>query len=82
MQEFLSNYGTPQISTEASRNLNVPLTEEEFEKALKDMKVGKAPGPDCLPLQYYKIFKDILNPRFISAFCSFKSDIHNPPQQL
>lgn len=51
---------TPPISLVAPRKLDDPLSDKEFEKALGDMKVGKAPGPDGLPLQYYKTFKGVL----------------------
>lgn len=80
IQDFLSKYGAPPISTETYSKLNGPVSEEEFEKVLKDMKVGKAPGPDGLLLQYYKIFKDILKPCFLSGFRSFNSDPHTSPQ--
>lgn len=51
---------TPPISLVAPHKLYDPLSDREFEKALGDMKVGKAPGPDGLPLQYYKTFTGVL----------------------
>ena len=47
----------------------------------KEMKIGKAPGPDGLPLQYYKTFIDILKPRFLKTFQTLKSE-RQPPKQL
>lgn len=55
------------LSTDTAHKLEAPLSETEFEKAIKHMKVGKAPGPDGPPLQCYKIFSDVLKLRFLAA---------------
>lgn len=65
-----------------AQKLNVPLYEKEFEKTLKEIKVGKAPGPDGFPLQYFKTFKDILKPHILAAFRSFDSSTQVPSQML
>lgn len=39
-------------------------------RALKLLKMGKAPGPDGYTLSYYKTFAEKLAPRFIAAYNS------------
>lgn len=57
IQDFLKKYGPSPISTDASCKLDAPLFEKEFKEALRDNKVGKAPGPDGFPLQYIKLLQ-------------------------
>uniref|UniRef100_A0A670ZBU0 Uncharacterized protein n=1 Tax=Pseudonaja textilis TaxID=8673 RepID=A0A670ZBU0_PSETE len=37
------------------------ITMMELTEALKKQNVGKAPGPDGLPVEFYKTFQEILN---------------------
>lgn len=50
-----------------------PISSEELNLAIKQMKVGKSPGPDGLPLLYYKCFLDELAPKFLQIFNSLSS---------
>lgn len=36
--------------------LNDPITDQEIEKAIEELKVGKTPGPDGLS-KFYKVIK-------------------------
>lgn len=64
-----------------AQDLEAPISDPEFDKANKDIKIGKAPGPDVLPLLFYKTFTHILKPRFLKAFHTLQSE-QNPPNQL
>lgn len=53
------------------RHLDDDITEEEVFRAIKDMPVGKASGPDGLPQEFYAAFwqtikSDVMD--FIRAF--------------
>uniref|UniRef100_A0A8C5PG93 Reverse transcriptase domain-containing protein n=1 Tax=Leptobrachium leishanense TaxID=445787 RepID=A0A8C5PG93_9ANUR len=65
---YLSQHVTRQLTPETALLLDAPLTTEELSDAVKSSKTGKCPGPDGLPLQYYKRFAKILYPRFLVAF--------------
>lgn len=38
--------------------LNTDITKEEVIKAIKEMKIGKSPGPDSLTAKFYKTIKN------------------------
>lgn len=59
-----------------AHKLEVPLSETEFKKTIKHMKVGKAPVG--LPLQHNKIFTDVLKLRFLASV-SLKAHIAVTP---
>ncbi len=45
-----------QVSEEANTRISGALTMEELCKALQGMELGKAPGIDGLPVDFYKSF--------------------------
>lgn len=54
------------VSREDNFNLDRPVTEEEINEVLKDMKNNKAPGPNGFNVDFFKacwkiVKKDILN---------------------
>jgi DNA-directed RNA polymerase delta subunit len=44
------------MSNEEAQELIIPFTLKELEVALKDMEVNSAPGPDGLPVGFYREF--------------------------
>lgn len=56
-KSYLQEYNLPQMSEEHKELLNQPITTEEISAAIKRLKGGKAPGPDGLITEYYKIFE-------------------------
>lgn len=52
---------------------------EELDSALQTMKLVKAPGLDCLPLEFYRTFKTELLPHLqqLEDYCSNEGEI--PP---
>uniref|UniRef100_A0A8C5WE51 Reverse transcriptase domain-containing protein n=1 Tax=Leptobrachium leishanense TaxID=445787 RepID=A0A8C5WE51_9ANUR len=56
-------------STEASA-LGAPITLVELNAALKSTKPGRSPGPDGLPIEYYKQFRSSLLPHLLSTLSS------------
>lgn len=77
IKDFLAQHGPKPISDADASSLEQPLSKEELDAVLKQVKPGKSPGPDSLTLGYYKAFIDTLYPHFLSAFNSICPD--NPP---
>lgn len=48
------------MDREAKRQMDEPLTSEEVLNAIMKMKSGKTAGPDGIPIDIYKTFKDKL----------------------
>lgn len=65
--EFLSSINIPRISEVDIHQLLQPFTTEEVEKVLMSIPSGRSPGPDGFPSSYYKKYKDILVPHFVTA---------------
>uniref|UniRef100_A0A8C5LLZ2 Reverse transcriptase domain-containing protein n=1 Tax=Leptobrachium leishanense TaxID=445787 RepID=A0A8C5LLZ2_9ANUR len=62
--------------------LSVPFTAGELAVVLKLMKAGKSPGPDGLPVEYYKHFAQDLSPRMLSVFNSVGADASFHPHTI
>ena len=56
MTKYLDNIDIPCISDESKLLCDLPLTITEIEKAIKCMANNKTPGPDGIPVEFYKIF--------------------------
>ena len=60
---FLDQLQFQRISEDERITLDSPLTTEELFNAIGDMNSGKAPGPDGLPIEFYKTFgKQLVRP--------------------
>lgn len=68
IDNFLKQYSPTPITMEESAELNHPILLEETIAALKQLKMGKSPGPDGLTVSYYKSFTNVLFPYFTKAF--------------
>lgn len=68
IREYLTLANTPKLSAEDAAALEEPITMAELQGAIKNMKPGKAPGPDGLTLQYYQTLLPILGPRMLKLF--------------
>ena len=62
----------PQLSEEQKNYCDKDITENEILNAIKDLKNGKTPGSDGLPIEFYKFFwiniKDLLVNSILYAF--------------
>uniref|UniRef100_A0A803TP25 Reverse transcriptase domain-containing protein n=1 Tax=Anolis carolinensis TaxID=28377 RepID=A0A803TP25_ANOCA len=58
--QYLGLQDIPRITEKQREILNREISEEEISRAIKRLPANKAPGPDGLTSQYYKIFQDIL----------------------
>lgn len=55
---FLDGLQIPNFSNEAKQHLDSPFSIEELLKAIDTMKNGKTAGPDGLPIDIFKAFKE------------------------
>uniref|UniRef100_A0A670IZP3 Reverse transcriptase domain-containing protein n=1 Tax=Podarcis muralis TaxID=64176 RepID=A0A670IZP3_PODMU len=60
IERYLKGKMVRKISIEQKERLNAPILREEVEEVIKELKRGKAPGPDGFTSSYYKEMKDIL----------------------
>lgn len=59
-EHFLSSLVFPTISTDSKGKLDHIIGTDELSEAITSMSGGKAAGPDGLPIEIYKRFKDKL----------------------
>ena len=55
-EQFLDTVEIPQIPKEQQSFLDSEILLTEISEAVKNMKNGKCPGTDGLPVEFYKIF--------------------------
>jgi hypothetical protein len=55
-ENFLMSGGC--LTEEDAKGLTKPFTEKEIKLALEEMRKNSAPGPDGLPVEFYKCFWD------------------------
>lgn len=46
--------------------LSANIRAEELRAAVMDMKLGKAPGPDGITLEFYRHYWDLISPDFVA----------------
>ncbi|XP_063593800.1 uncharacterized protein LOC134770746 [Penaeus indicus] len=56
----------PQLAT--NQELDTPPTQEEVNKAIKQMTSGKAPGPDAIPAEVFKMVGESIRNELTSLF--------------
>lgn len=67
-RDYLTQSDTPKLSEETRAALEEPITLMELQGPIKDMKPGKAPGPDGFTLQYYRTLVPVLGPHLVKLF--------------
>lgn len=56
-ETFLNEIKILKISNEVKYNLEADLSEEEVLSAIENLRGGRTPGPDGIPIDFYKKFK-------------------------
>lgn len=76
---FLDKLNIPTFHEKFKKNLETELKEEEISIAIDSMKSGQIAGPDGLPIDIYKKFKQkLLKPfRSISVWESSKINVRS-----
>ena len=65
---YLSEIHFPALTTEQVKSLEENPSEEEVRRAITSLAIGKASGPDGLPLEVYSKYVDILAPVLVQVF--------------
>ena len=63
---FFNLINMPQISTTQKESLDKALTADELIKAISSMQSGKSPGPDGLPIEFFKKFSTKITPLLLN----------------
>ena len=70
-QDFLENLSLPQVTSEDKDILEQLISLQEVEIAIKQLNVGKCPGLDGLPIEFYQIFLDSIKYSLHSLFLNW-----------
>ena len=65
---FLNNLDIPSIGEVAADKLDLPITVEELNSAVRTLQSGKCPGPDGYPIKFYKMFCLQLSPLLLEMY--------------
>ena len=65
---LLGDIPLPRLARAAANSLEAPFTLEEVERAIGDINIGKTPGPDGFPAEYFRSFRDLLGPHLLNFF--------------
>lgn len=68
---FWNKIKLPQISPNQAESLTTPITVEEVRNAIKSLKNNKAPGPDGLANEFYKILSPKIDMTLAAVFNTF-----------
>uniref|UniRef100_A0A803JQ02 Reverse transcriptase domain-containing protein n=1 Tax=Xenopus tropicalis TaxID=8364 RepID=A0A803JQ02_XENTR len=68
IHQYLSTLNFPQPSPTQRELLSAPITIEEITQAIKQLKLGKSPGPDSFTNIYYKTYQATLLPHLQKLF--------------
>uniref|UniRef100_A0A3P9N8A8 Reverse transcriptase domain-containing protein n=1 Tax=Poecilia reticulata TaxID=8081 RepID=A0A3P9N8A8_POERE len=66
METFFSKIKLPNLPEDKKKDLNAEISEAEVKRAIRSLQGGKAPGPDGLTSEFYKIFMDLLSKSYLS----------------
>ncbi|KAM7287947.1 hypothetical protein ISCGN_031638 [Ixodes scapularis] len=72
-------WGSPSVPKRAIDILNCPIREAEILHAIKHLSRNKAPGPDGIGSEFYKIFSDALCPILARVFNDIRRRTLLPP---
>ena len=54
--DYLADITIPKVSNSEQKHLNAPISKQEMVIAAKQLKIGKCPGEDGLPIEWYTTF--------------------------
>ena len=74
MEKFLETYKLHKVKQEYIENLNRPITSEEIESVIKNLRTNKGPGPDGFPGEFYQTFKAELISILLKLFQKIKRE--------
>lgn len=69
--KWLNSLALPTLTDEERGMLGGPITQEELECTITNLKAHKAPGPDGYTAEFFKILKAEISPALTQLFNSF-----------
>ena len=73
---YMGKLDLPQISKSSRQNCEKAITLSEIETAIKSLPLNKTPGPDGLPIEFYKKFSNNISEVILDSFIdSFRSGL-------
>lgn len=66
LTSYLGPIDTPVLTVKYRKALNAPITIDEILKALKTLQLGKTPGPDGIPVEFYKQYAEELKSKLLA----------------
>jgi hypothetical protein len=57
-KQFLSTYNHPKLNQEDINHLNLSITQNEIDAAIKSLSKRKSPGPDGFSAEFYQTVKN------------------------
>lgn len=82
IKEYLTNNPIPTLKPEDAESLAAPFTQDELLSCIKQLKNGKAPGPDGYSNRFYKSFPTQIAPILLSSLIATSSELAFPSQTL
>lgn len=70
------------LTEELKNNLDSGLTIEDISQAIQNINTGKVPGPDGLPMEFYRTFHEILLTPLINMYDESYRNKTLPPLRL
>lgn len=81
IQAFLTEFTLPQLAPEQQEELNNPILPEEIGENIFSLSNGKWPGPDSLPVEFYKAYSDVLILQLLKVYEAAIEDSALAPTQ-
>lgn len=82
LDKLFSKIHLPTLTEEQQRYLGKPIQEAEILQAISLMRSGKSPGPDGLPVEWFKAYKDKLTPYLAKTFNYSFNIAHHLPETM
>lgn len=64
---FFDCLNIPIVPPDNKNKLDEPISTEEIVAAISSLQLGKSPGPDRFPDEFFKAFSSLLAPKLYSA---------------
>lgn len=78
-KKYIGKHNKMKLTEEQLQFLNKSSMYAEITEAINKQKIGKTPGPDGLPVQYYKELEDVLLKPFKKLFNCVEEEGKLPP---
>ncbi len=65
IKEYIMNTGVPMLDQVDKEQCDMPITKQEVQNAIGNLKLNKSPGPDGIIPEFYKKFWDCLKDPFM-----------------